>query len=183
MSMGRVRAAGVDRSPITVGAVAGLIAGVPMGLLLQFGTELVPILGAIVGYESLVVGWIVHLVASTVFGAIFGWMVTLPVFRTLTDTVAECILLGVVHATALAFVMIGIVIPGLVEFLSVSGEGIPLTRVPGPSGGSLLSAGVFGFAHLVYGVVLGAGYALIEDVSEEPEPRGPDGDRGPSDSR
>lgn len=180
--MDRVRAAGVHRSPILVGAVAGLIAGVPMGLALQFGTDLLPILGAIVGGQSLVVGWIVHLFTSAVFGGLFGWVVILPVFRTLTDSVAECVLLGVVHATALATLMIGVVLPAMVGFLELSGEGIPFLDIPGPSGESLLPAGVFAFAHLLYGVVLGAGYALIEDVGEEPEPRGPDGDREPSDS-
>lgn len=181
--MRRVRAAGLERSPILVAALAGLVAGIPMGLIIQFGTELMPIIGAIFGFQSVVVGWVVHLVASTVFGALFGWIVLLPIFRTLTDTVAECILLGVVHAESLAILMIGIVIPGMVELLGVSGEGVPLLQIPGPAGEALLSAGVFAFAHLIYGVVLGAGYALLEDVSEEPEPRGPDGERAPSESR
>lgn len=180
--MGRLRTAGVNRSPITVGAIAGLIAGVPMGLIMQFGTDLLPVVGAIFGTQSLLVGWLLHLVTSVVFGALFGWLVTLPVFRTLTDTVAESVLLGVVHAESLAILMIGVVIPGMVELMDVSGEGVPLLQVPGPSGESLLSAGVFAFAHLVYGVVLGATYAVVEDVREEPEPRGPDSDREPSES-
>lgn len=181
--MRAIRAGGLERSPILVAAVAGLIAGVPMGLILQFGTDLLPIVGAIFGFQSLLLGWVVHLVASAVFGALFGWIVLLPIFRTLTDTVAECILLGVVHAESLAILMIGVVIPGTVELLGVSGEGVPLLQIPGPSGEALLSAGVFAFAHLVYGVVLGAGYALLGAVSEEPEPRGPDGERRPSESR
>lgn len=182
MSRTDLRAAGVSLSPVVVGAVAGLVAGVPMGVALQFGTDVLPILGAVVGNESLVAGWVVHLFASAFMGALFGWLVTWPVFRTLTGSVGECVLLGLVHSMLLALLMIGFVLPGMVELLELSGEGIPAFRVPGPSRRSLLSAGVFGGAHVVWGIVLGLTYAVLGDVESEPEPRGPDGSRGRSES-
>jgi hypothetical protein len=46
---------------------------------------------------------------------------------------------------------------------------------------SLLAAGAFAFSYLAWGALLGFGYAWLEAESEEPEPRGPDGERDPSD--
>lgn len=177
MSMADLRTAGLRRSPIAVGALVGLIAAVPTGIVIQLGTDLLPILGGITGSESLVAGWILHLLLSTAFGALFGWHVKWPVFRTLTDTVAGTVLFGVVYGVVwYAYVMIGIVLPGIVELLEVSGEGIPLFNVPGPSGAALLAAGAFAIAYFLYGIILGGGFAILEDVRAEPEPRGPDAD-------
>lgn len=177
MSLADLRSAGVNRSPIAVGAVAGLVAGVPTGIVLQLGTEVLSILGTAVGTESLVVGWILHLALSALFGALFGWHVKWPVFRTLTDSVGGAVMWGVIFGVVwYAYLMIGIVIPGIVELVWGSGEGAPFPAIPGPTAPSLTAAVAFALAYVLYGVVLGASYAVLEDVRAEPEPRGPDGE-------
>jgi len=180
--MADLRASGLHSSPIAVGALAGLVAGVPTGLVLQFGTEVLVLLGAFAG-GSVVVGWIVHLLLSAAFGATFGWMVTWPAFRTLTDTMAGALFVGVIHGVVwYAYVVVGIVIPGIVRLLGYEPIGPILSLVPGVTGFSLLTAGAFAVAYVLWGALLGFGYAWFEAESEEPEPRGPDGERGPSDS-
>ena len=180
--MADLRAAGLHTSPITAAAIAGLIAGVPTGIVLHLGTDVMTLLGALAG-GSVVVGWIVHLVLSVAFGAMFGWMVTWPIFRTLTDTMAGSVFVGAIHGVVwYAYVVIGVVIPGIVELLGYDPINVILSLVPGTTGFSLLTAGAFSFAYLAWGALLGFGYAWLEAESEEPEPRGPDGDREASDS-
>jgi len=157
--MADLRASGLQSSPIAVGALAGLVAGVPTGLVLQFGTEVLVLLGAFAG-GSVVVGWIVHLLLSAAFGAMFGWMVTWPVFRTLTDTTAGSVLLGAVHGVVwYGYVVVGVVVPGIVRLLGYDPPGAILALVPGPRVESLLAAGAFAFAYVLWGAVLGFGYA------------------------
>src|SRR5919108_6165840 len=63
--------------------VAGLIAGVVFGLMMQMMTAPTPdggrmvvlaMVGQIVGSPSVGVGWVYHLFNSAVIGAIFGWL-------------------------------------------------------------------------------------------------------------
>ena len=179
-----LRTAGFQRSPAVVGGVVGLIAAVPTGIVLQLGTGIVPILGGISGRESLVVGWIFHLGLDGAFGALFGWHLTWPIFRTLTKTTVGTVLWGILFGVVwYAFLMIGIVVPGTVELIGSSGQGARSFGVPGPAGTSLIAATVFALASLVYGAVLGAGYAVLEDVRAEPEPSGPSGERDGSKSQ
>jgi len=180
--MADLRAGGLHTSPITAATIAGLVAGVPTGILLQFGTDVLVLLGAFVG-GSVLVGWVVHLVPSAAFGAMFGWMVTWPVFRTLSDTMAGTIFVGVIHGVVwYAYVVIGVGVPGIVRLLGYDPIGPVSSLVPGTTGFSLLTAGVFGLAYVLWGALLGFGYAWLEAESEEPEARGPDGEREPSDA-
>ena len=161
------------------GAIAGLLAGVPTGIVLQVGTDVMTLLGACAG-GSVVVGWLVHLFLSALFGAQFGWMVEWPVFRILTDTVGGSVFIGAIHgAVWYAYIVVGIVIPGIVRLLGYDPINVVMSLVPGPGGFSLLSAGAFSFAYLAWGALLGFGYAGIEAGSEEPEPRGPDSPQNP----
>jgi len=54
------------------GAVAGLVAGVPFGLMIQFVIGAMPNVAALYGLQGIVAGWVVHLVQAAVFGSIFG---------------------------------------------------------------------------------------------------------------
>lgn len=180
--MADLRAEGLHVSPIAAATLAGLVAGVPTGIVLQLGTDVMTLLGVFAG-GSAVVGWIVHLVLSAAFGATFGWMVEWPVFRTLTDTTGGSVFLGVIHGVVwFAYVMIGVVVPGIVRLLGYDPVEVVLSLVPGTGGFSLLTAGAFSAAYLLWGALLGFGYAWLEAESEEPEPRGPDGDREASES-
>ena len=49
VSSADLRAAGLHVPPVAAGAIAGLVAGVPAGVLLQFGTEVLVLLGAFAG--------------------------------------------------------------------------------------------------------------------------------------
>ena len=181
--MSDLRSRGLHTSPIVGGTIAGLIAGIPTGIVLQLGTDVMSLLGFFAG-GSAVVGWIVHLLLSAAFGAQFGWMVEWPLFRTLTDTLGGSILIGVIHGVVwYAYVVVGVVIPGIVRILGYDPINVILSMVPGTNQFSLLSAGAFSFAYLAWGAILGFSYAWVEAEEAEPEARGPDGERGPAESR
>jgi hypothetical protein len=70
-------------SRIGVSVVAGLIAGVVFGMMMQMRTAPTPdgarmpmmaMIGQIVGSPTLAAGWLYHLFNSAVIGAIFGWL-------------------------------------------------------------------------------------------------------------
>lgn len=173
MAQSRLREAGVERSPILVGAVMGLLAGLPTGIVLQLGTDLMPVFGGILGSESVVVGWVFHLALSALFGAFFGWHVKWPVFRSLTDSVAGAVMWGVIFGVVwYAYIVIGVIIPGVTTIL-----GLPIGDVPGPALGELSIAVAFSLAYILYGVVLGFGYATVESERTEPDSRGPTADQ------
>jgi len=53
------------------GAVSGLIAGVAMGIVLHGALGLMPTIGALIGIETVIAGWAVHLFNSAAFGTLF----------------------------------------------------------------------------------------------------------------
>jgi len=176
------RTGGFQRSPVLVGALVGFLAGIGAGLVLQFGTEVLTIMGGVVDSESILVGWLFHLALSTAFGAFFGWNVEWPLFRTLTNTVNGSMLYGIVFGVVwYAYIVIGVVIPGLVS--AFAGRSISFLALPGPDQGTLISAVAFSLAYMAYGVLLGWGYATLEDVRAEPDRRGPDSEAEPADSK
>lgn len=62
---------------VTKAAIAGVVAGLVFGLLIQFRLERMQAIGAMytLGSPSLSIGWIAHLVHSALFGAIFAILV------------------------------------------------------------------------------------------------------------
>lgn len=71
------------RSRIAASTVAGLIAGVVFGGMMQMMTAPAPdgsqmpviaMVGKIVGSPTVTAGWLYHLFNSAVIGAIFGWL-------------------------------------------------------------------------------------------------------------
>ena len=62
------RALAVD---VTAGAAAGLIAGIPLGIIMHT-TNIMPMVGDLVSDPSNGLGWLVHLFNSALFGAIFA---------------------------------------------------------------------------------------------------------------
>lgn len=63
--------AGIGVEGLAQAAVAGVVAGVGMGLVLQFLAGGVGIIGALYGNPTSVVGWITHLFHSVVFATVF----------------------------------------------------------------------------------------------------------------
>lgn len=52
------------------GVVGGLTGGVVFGLMQAF--DMTPIVVMLVGSEAVAVGWLVHLLSSVIFGAVYG---------------------------------------------------------------------------------------------------------------
>ncbi|MEO5616998.1 MAG: hypothetical protein ABIS67_04450 [Candidatus Eisenbacteria bacterium] len=70
------------RSKIAAASIAGLVAGVPMGIAMHLMTAPTPsggtmpmmaMVAQVVRSDSLAVGWLYHLFNSAVIGAFFGW--------------------------------------------------------------------------------------------------------------
>lgn len=149
------------------GVLGGLAGGVGMGLILQFGTELVPVIGRIAGEATVLRGWLVHVLTSIAFGLLFAAFVSVPIIRELETSVGASVLLGVVHATALSFVTIGVLLPVATVVLGLPDLSLASRVTSGPTFGGLIDAWLFGLAHVVYGVVLGAVYAAAQGLPVE----------------
>jgi hypothetical protein len=68
----------LDVKALWVGALAGLIGGIPFGMLMGM-MGMMPMIGMLVGVESAFVGVLVHAAISAVTGAIYGFFdVRLP---------------------------------------------------------------------------------------------------------
>lgn len=148
----------------SVGAVAGFAGGVLMGILLQFGTELLPVIGGLTGQRSVLRGWTVNLAISVLYGVLFSIVIAYPGLERVVpiETTGEHVLVGVVYATIIAAITVA-VLPFAFEVLEATGAvSGPFPRVPGPTGGALVSAMVFALAHIGYGAVLGGTYTLLE---------------------
>lgn len=136
-----------------------------MGLLLQFGTDLMPLMDYVTGRQSAVLGWITHLFVSGVFGAMFVVFIALPIVNSLSDDVRGMVLLGAIHASWLGMGTIGLLLPLMAAIVAPTDTATWLTGlVPGGGGGSgIIDAVVFALGHVVYGVVLGAAYYHLHD--------------------
>lgn len=149
------------------GAAAGLVGGVAMGVVLQLGTDLLPVIGRLAGGATLVRGWLVHLVVSTLYGLVFPVFVSMPFVRDVATTVGANVILGVIHASALSFVTIGVVLPAATVVFGFPESPLSMFLVPGPAAVELIGAGFFGLGHVLYGVVLGAVYAVLRGYGSE----------------
>lgn len=148
------------------GGVAGLVAGVAMGLVLHGILDLMPTIGALVGVESVAAGWAVHLFNSTVFGAFFVAVYDRPFFDELRRDVGGCVSLGVVHSAALGVLTGGLLLPVSIALADATSLPIPTLPLPGVTAGLEFGV-VIAVAHLLYGTVLGgvfAGLTLEESV-------------------
>jgi hypothetical protein len=141
---------------VGAGAVAGLIAGVVFGLMMQAMSAPTPdggqmpmmaMVAMVVGSTSIAVGWLYHLFNSAVIGALFGRL-----FGTRVHSVGAGLGLGA------AWGLIWWVIGGLVLMPIALGMApfAPLMMAPmrPVAMGSLMG-------HLVYGLILGAAYAAM----------------------
>lgn len=175
-----MRSADLQRADLVVGAAGGLVAGIAMGVVLQLGTDLMPAIGALSGEQSVVIGWVVHLIVSTAAGLSFALFVSIPVFHEVTRSVSGCAIVGILHAFGVAAVLVGMVLPVLVNFVGTptSGLAFPFGSVPGPELEAMISAGMFGLAHVIYGVVLGAVFAYGRHVRSDGAEAGPSEESG-----
>lgn len=138
------------------GAVAGLLASVVMGLgitLMNLPTLQATIAGLYGQAGSLLAGWLAHLVHGTLFGVLFAFLLADPGLYRLTERRWKTLAAGVVFGLVLAVVGAGIIMP---IWLGVAGFPTP-PSIPNVTGPMLLW-------HLLYGVVLGGVYPLVEEL-------------------
>lgn len=143
----------------TAGVVAGLVAGVGMGLVLQFGADAMPLVGALFGLPTVLGGWLVHLVTSVFFALLFAGVVSSPLLSDYTGTVGGTTGLGVLYGAGLGVFTGGFLLPLWLN--AVRAEALPVPLLPLPTGfGEFVLPVVLALAHLVYGLLLGATFAL-----------------------
>ncbi|HUF26189.1 MAG TPA: hypothetical protein VMM18_04315 [Gemmatimonadaceae bacterium] len=148
------------RSRILTGAVAGIAAGVPFGLMMQMMSAPTPdggsmpmmaMVAMVVGSQSLVVGWLYHLVNSALIGALFGFMLGSRVDATASG-------LGLGAAWGVGWWVLGalILMPLMLGMPAFAALRMPPMRPVAL--GSLAG-------HLLYGVILGWMYVRLRGTS------------------
>lgn len=138
------------------GALAGLVATVVMGLVMTVTNQTVlqeAIAGLYGQQGNLAVGWLVHLVHGTLFGALFALLLADPGLYRLTDWRWKVILAGVVYGLVLAVFAAGVILPMWLEILGYAS----VPSFPFVTTEVLLW-------HLVYGTVLGVLFPFVEHV-------------------
>jgi len=138
------------------GAVAGLLATAAMGAVIT-AMDLSTLQHAISGLyglpEGLLTGWLVHLIHGTLFGLLFALVLSDPGLYNLTDWYWKTLVAGVVYGMMLAVFGAGIIMP---IWLATAGFSSP-PPIPNVTVPMLIW-------HLVYGIVLGGVYPVVEDL-------------------
>ncbi|WP_049906526.1 hypothetical protein [Halorubrum aidingense] len=143
-----------------VGAIGGLLAGVAMGIVLHGALGLMPTIGALIGVETVIAGWAVHLFNSTLFGALFAGIFDRAFFDDLRVDVGGCLSLGVIHSALLGVITGGLLLPTAIALEGATSLPVPTLPVPGLTAGFEFGA-IIAIAHLIYGVVLGRVFAAL----------------------
>ncbi|MFN2421302.1 MAG: hypothetical protein ABR527_07975 [Gemmatimonadota bacterium] len=141
---------------IVLGAVAGVLAGILFGVMMQMMTAPTPegtrvpmmaMVAMVVGSTSLAVGWVYHLFNSAVIGGLFGLLLGGRV-HSIGGGLGWGAVWGIVW-----WVLGGLILmPLLLEMPAFAPLMMPEMRMVAV--GSL-------FGHLMYGLVLGAGYGKL----------------------
>jgi len=144
------------RNEIANGIVAGLIGGIIFGIMMQMMTAPTPeggqmpmmaMVAKVVRSDSVAIGWLYHLFNSAVIGGIFGWLL-----GTRSHTFGAGLGWGAVYGFAWWIIGGLILMPLLLGMPPFA----PLQMAPmrPVAMGSLAG-------HLIYGVVLGGGLAIL----------------------
>ncbi len=99
-----------------VGTLGGFLAGFAMGIIFQIGTGILPFLGAFLSERSVLMGWVVHLIISVIYGIFFTVIVAYPPVQSFMNEFRfwDYVLMGIVYATLAAAASIA-VLPFLFE--------------------------------------------------------------------
>jgi hypothetical protein len=130
------------------GVEAGLVGGLVMGMLMLPVIEnAVP---ALVGLSGGIVGWVVHMSISAVFGVVFVAALMQPRLAAVAESVGGVVGLGLAYGVILWVVAAGAAMP------------LWLSAVGFPSPPPLPNLALMGLlTHLVFGLVLGASYHYL----------------------
>lgn len=129
----------------SAGAIGGVVAGMVFGMLMQM-MGMIPMVAKLVGSDSVVVGWLVHLAISAVFGV--GFVLVLG--RRLGS-------LGAAAGLGAAYGMVLWVLGPLL--LMPAKLGMPLGQINATALQSLMG-------HVLYGVILGLVAARLRRRTE-----------------
>jgi hypothetical protein len=119
-----------------------------------------PTIGALIGVETVVAGWAVHLFNSTLFGGLFVAVFDRSFFADLRGDVGGCVSLGVIHSALLGMITGGLLLPAAIAIAGATSLPVPTLPVPGLTA-SFEFGVVIAVAHLAYGVVLGRAFAAF----------------------
>jgi len=137
---------GVPYPDLSRAAVSGVVAGIAMGGVYWLTSGVLPIIGALYGVESLLIGWITHLFHSVVFALLFVAGASASVFEDRVGGPLWSTLAGLSLGAALWLVAAGVVMPLWLRAVGVSAA---LPNLP--------ATGLV--AHAVWGVTLGYVYS------------------------
>lgn len=148
------------------GLTGGLIAGIAMGVVLHFGGNQIELLGGLATEPSTAigVGWTIHLMISIAFGLLFAAVASRQSVQTLVDDFSDYLIIGLVFGAVVGLFAGGVLFPLAMERAGVATLPLPFLPAPGPAA-ELFGALLFGFGHLVYGLLLGGVFAMINGVT------------------
>jgi signal transduction histidine kinase len=140
---------GMSPGRLATAVTASLVAGVLMGVVLQYGAGILPVIGSLYGVQNALVGWISHIFHSVVFGMVYA-----SLLEHLEDRVADgtsgAVLLGVGYGFLLWLVAARLVMPLWLRLVDV-----PL---PGPNVALVSLVG-----HLLWGMAFGVLFEVLCD--------------------
>ncbi|WP_276299624.1 hypothetical protein [Halorussus lipolyticus] len=125
--------------------LGGLTGGLAFGVLLQM-MGMMPVIAALYGMESVAFGWAAHLFHSVAFALVFAGAVTQTDYR--DAGIGRITALGAGYGLLVWLVAAAVVMP-----LWLGALGMDAPAIPNLDANSLVG-------HLVYGVVLGAVFAV-----------------------
>jgi two-component system OmpR family sensor kinase len=145
-----VRSVGVSMRNLYWAILTGLFAGVAMGVFFVVATDVLPVIGALYGVQSPLIGMVTHLFHSVIFALIYAGACARPslsgwLSRPLRGGVA-----GIVWGTMLWLVAAGVIMP-----LLLRGVGLMAALPNLPAVGFV--------SHAIWGGVLGVSYAFVQD--------------------
>lgn len=144
---------------VGAGVAGGLAGGVVFGILMQV-TGVIPMVAQLIGYDSMLVGWAVHMAIAAVVGVtyalLFGWFAVVMSISTLMGTFYGLVW-WVLGGLTLMPLRLGM---GLFVFDSAAWQSL--------------------VGHVAYGLVLGAAYPLLADLFGGLRARGRHAVRGSS---
>lgn len=127
------------------GAVAGVVAGVPLGIIMQ-ARDMIPMVGDLIGQASTGWGWLVHLFNSALFGVIF-----VVLFGRWLGKPAAAVGLGLLYGIAWWILGALVIMPAWLGMSEM------IFQVDTNAWWSLLG-------HLIYGLILALGVLLLRSM-------------------
>jgi hypothetical protein len=138
------------------GVVAGLVAALASAIAITLvdASVLSDAIASLYGFSgSLLAGWVAHLAHGALFGLEFAAVSTDPMLSGARKRSLRVVIAAIVFGLVLAVAGAGVVMPMWLDALGV-GSGEPLARLSMP----LI------LWHGLYGLVLGVGFAVLDDA-------------------